>query len=64
MKITKITWQMGNDFKGVMECEHCGATEKLLNGYNDTYFHQTVIPNKHCSACGKNRAGDLRQAAE
>lgn len=57
MRIKLITFQMGNDFAAVMECEHCQATQKLSSGYNDSFYHQQVIPAMTCKSCGKNRAG-------
>jgi hypothetical protein len=58
MKIHKITSQLRNDIYGELICEHCGNTEKLI-GYNDSYFHNTVLPARYCSKCGKNRKGEL-----
>jgi hypothetical protein len=57
MKIQRITFQMGNDFAAIMECEHCGAAQELKTGYNDNYYHSRVIPAMTCRACGRNRAG-------
>jgi len=52
MKIQKIVSQSRRDFTAIYECEHCGATCED-SGYDDTYFHQNVIPKKICSKCGK-----------
>lgn len=52
MKIKEILSQHRRDFTAIYVCEHCGNEEKG-NGYDDGYFHQTVIPNKKCSKCGK-----------
>lgn len=57
MKIKTLTFEMGNDFSADMECEHCGVTQKLSSGYNDSFYHQRVIPSMTCKTCGKNRAG-------
>lgn len=53
MKITKITTQSRRDIYGEMECEGCGAVDKLV-GYDDAYFHNTVMPAKACKSCGKS----------
>ncbi len=53
MKIKKITWQNRRDFKAVYECEHCGAVTDEKWGYDDTNYHQNVIPKMKCEVCGK-----------
>ena len=62
MKIQKITSQSRRDFYAVYECEHCGHTYTGL-GYDDDYFHRTVIPNKTCPKCGKKASDDYRPLA-
>jgi len=52
MKIKKIISQHRRDFDAIYECEHCGHTYEG-SGYDDSYFHQTVIPAKECPKCGK-----------
>ena len=52
MKIKKIINQMRRDFTAIYECEHCGHEQKGP-GYDDGYFHQTVIPMMKCEKCGK-----------
>lgn len=64
MKLIEITDQHRNDFRGILQCEHCGATRKLTSGYDDAYYHEHVIPGFHCTECGKNRAGDLERKVE
>jgi len=59
MKIKKILNQHRRDFTAIYECEHCGHTEEE-GGYDDSYFHNNVIPNKVCSKCGKKAPGDYR----
>jgi len=54
MKIKQITDQIRLDFDAIYECEGCGA-EKKGNGYDDRFFHDEVIPNMKCPACGKSR---------
>lgn len=57
MELTKITFQHGNDFAGIIKCEHCGHEQKLDTGYHDDYYHSVVIPGICCEKCDKNRAG-------
>jgi len=52
MKIQRITDQSRRDFTAVYECEGCGAVETSY-GYDDSNFHQRVIPNMVCKSCGK-----------
>lgn len=61
MKLITITLEQGNDFTGVLECEHCGKTERLTSGYHDTYYHTKVIPSIRCRSCGKDRAGETEK---
>lgn len=53
MKIKEITWQNRRDFKAIYECEFCGATKEGC-GYDDSNFHNNVIPNMKCPKCGKS----------
>lgn len=62
MKIQQITSQSRFDFMAIMECEHCGNTHRLTTGYDDDFYHAKVIPAMTCTACGKNRAGDVPSA--
>lgn len=57
MKVKQITWQHRNDFKAIMECEHCGHEQNNNSGYSDSFYYQRVIPAIHCDSCGKNRYG-------
>ena len=63
MKIKEITFEMSNDFAAVMECEHCGGTQKLSSGYHDSFYHTRVIPAMTCKTCGKNRDGVVPETA-
>ena len=54
MKIARITSQNRRDFYAVYVCEGCGH-EYEDYGYDDRYFHDTVVPEKKCPACGKSR---------
>lgn len=58
---TKIT-QYRRDFTGLYECEHCGH-EQRRDGYDDTYFHQHVIPNMTCTVCGRKAAATTPKTA-
>jgi transcription elongation factor Elf1 len=53
MKIKKITSQNRRDFEAILECEHCNSIQKLEGGYDDSYYHNNVIPNIKCENCGK-----------
>jgi hypothetical protein len=44
--------QHRRDFTALYECEHCGATKRDY-GYDDAYFHTSVIPAMVCEQCGK-----------
>jgi ribosomal protein L37AE/L43A len=59
VKIKKITDQIRRDFTAIYECEYCGHEEKGT-GYDDSYFHQEVIPKKKCKECGKTAGDDYR----
>ena len=59
LKIKKITSQHRRDFTATYECEHC-QHETSGTGYDDTYFHQNVIPDMKCQKCGKVADKDYR----
>lgn len=59
MKIKNITWQHRRDFEAVYVCEHCGNEEKST-GYDDSYFHNEVIPDMKCKSCGKKTDENYR----
>lgn len=52
MHIEKIISQNRRDFKAEYKCGNCGATE-TKSGYDDAYFHTTVIPAMKCKECGE-----------
>lgn len=52
MKIKQIISQNRRDFRADYECEHCGNIANMP-GYDDSNFHQNVIPKMKCPACGK-----------
>ena len=52
MKIKEIKSQSRRDFTAIYVCEHCGD-ECVGSGYDDTNFHQNVIPEMKCRKCGK-----------
>jgi predicted RNA-binding Zn-ribbon protein involved in translation (DUF1610 family) len=53
MKLISRKNQNRRDFTGVYECEGCGHT-KTGYGYDDSNFHQNVIPAMKCPACGES----------
>lgn len=52
MRIKGIIRQHRRDFHATYQCEHCGF-EHEGRGYDDGYFHSTVIPAMECPECGK-----------
>lgn len=62
MKIKQITSQNRRDFYAIYECDHCGHTTKG-SGYDDSYFHNNVIPAMVCSECGKSAGEAYRPLA-
>lgn len=60
MKIQVITHQNRRDFTAIMECEHCKHTEINSSGYDDDYYHKSVIPDMECSECGKKSDENYR----
>lgn len=59
MRIKEITRQHRRDFTAIYECEHCGRTEPG-SGYDDDYFHRSVVPAMTCNGCGKTASNDYR----
>lgn len=59
MKIKRIVSQHRRDFTAEYECEHCGNC-RIGTGYDDTNFHQRVIPDMICDKCGKGKSEDYR----
>jgi len=57
MRIKKILSQNRRDFHAIYVCEHCGNEEEG-SGYDDTYFHDNVIPDMACNKCGKKASKD------
>lgn len=55
MRIKEIFSQNRRDFTAIFECEGCGDSF-ARRGYDDDYFHLTVIPEMKCAACGKTGA--------
>ena len=60
MRIKQITSQHRRDFTAVYECEHCGHTH-TAGGYDDANFHENVVPDMKCPACGL-KAANANQA--
>ena len=59
MKIKEIVSQSRRDFSAIYICEHCGHTKKGY-GYDDSNFHQNVIPMMKCESCEKTAEKDYR----
>lgn len=62
MKIKKIISQHRRDFFAVYECEHCGHEHKA-SGYDDAFFHNSVVPGMVCPKCEKKAGDDYRPLA-
>lgn len=60
MKIKQILSRNRRDFTATLTCEHCGAEELLLHGYDDANFHENVIPAMTCGKCDKSAGPDYR----
>ncbi len=60
MKIKTINSQSRRDFRADMECEHCKNIEKDVSGYDDSFFHENVIPKMKCIKCGKIAPDEYR----
>lgn len=52
MRIKRKLRQNRRDFTAIYECEHCGHTLER-DGYDDAYFHESVIPAMTCKSCGQ-----------
>lgn len=52
MNIKKILSQYRRDFRAIYECEHCGYAFEG-EGYDDSYYHNHVVPGMVCEKCGK-----------
>ena len=53
MKILGVTWKHRFDFDALAECEFCGNEQILKNGYDDSRFHNQVVPAIKCIKCDK-----------
>lgn len=62
MKIEKIINQYRRDFTAIFKCESCGH-EVTKSGYDDSYFHNSVIPDMKCEKCGEKAPTDYRPLA-
>lgn len=63
MKIKRIVSQHRRDFRAIFECEHCRAETPEVRGYDDSNYHQNVIPDMKCESCGKTAGDDYRPLA-
>jgi len=64
MKIKKILSQSRRDLIVIYECDHddCNYTEKG-SGYDDSNFHQNVVPDMECKKCGRKAKPETRKMA-
>ncbi|MDP1183198.1 hypothetical protein, partial [Klebsiella pneumoniae] len=56
----RILTQHRRDFTATLICEHCSATQKLNDGYDDDFFHRNVIPSIKCKSYDKAAPEDYR----
>jgi predicted RNA-binding Zn-ribbon protein involved in translation (DUF1610 family) len=63
MKIKQILRQNRRDFHADYECEHCGHVELDKPGYDDGNFHNNVVPEMACPACGQKAPENYRPLA-
>ena len=61
MKIKKITSRNRRDFNADLVCEKCGAVEENVSCYDDSYFHENVIPKMECKECGASGCSEIRK---
>lgn len=52
MHIKEILSQSRRDFTALYKCEFCWHEHKD-DGYDDSNFHENVVPNMKCSECWK-----------
>lgn len=50
--------QHRRDFSAIMECEFCNHTQTNNSGYDDSYYHENVIPNMKCLSCSKSTVSE------
>lgn len=53
MKIDKIYSQHRRDIHALFKCQFCGSTF-VGEGYDDTHYHEIVIPKMECPTCKKS----------
>ena len=52
MKIIRTYGHNRRDFYADFRCELCKYIERDVSCYDDSYFHDNVIPNMICKECG------------
>ena len=63
MKIKEMLQQSRRDFWALFECQFCGhVVEK--RGYDDTFYHQRVIPDMKCPKCQKSVTENADEMSE
>lgn len=63
MYLKEKTWQHRRDFRGILQCEHCGQQQELTSGYDDVNYHENVIPSIKCRQCGQVAPADGKRTA-
>jgi len=59
MYIKEILSRNRRDLTVVFMCEHCGY-EITGHAYDDSYYHEHVVPQKECPRCGRVAASDYK----
>ena len=60
MKIKEITSRNRRDFTAILKCEHCWNEDILRSWYDDSYYHNNVIPNIKCKTCNQKAWEDYK----
>lgn len=56
MYIETILDRIRRDIKIIIKCEHCDYSFETW-GYDDTHYHNVVVPNMECPQCKAKASG-------
>ena len=62
MRIINVKYGARRDFYADLQCEFCNDIIKKVSCYDDSYFHEQVIPNMVCKNCGKHSVSQTSTA--
>ena len=54
MQITKRYAWNRRDFLFDATCEQCGHVSSNIDGYDDEYYYNNVMPDMKCGKCGES----------